>query len=162
MSQIVLAKKVVLMSEINECKMCQRLKSIKTDRLLIRELDHSYLLLGDHQYFNGYCVVMYKNHVREMHDLPLHLQSKLMSEVVHAAKIINLAFRPWKINYSCYGNVVEHIHWHIFPRYQSDPDLRVHPWLHSAKFNEFVSTPEQVTRNIELINKTYLETLSTY
>ena len=40
------------------------------------------------------------------------------------------------MNYSCYGNLDPHIHWHLLPRYDSEPDCMNHPWLHSAKFKD--------------------------
>ena len=59
-------------------------------------------------------------------------------------------FNPWKMNYSCYGNTVEHVHWHIFPRYASDPDRSRHPWLHTADFKDHHIT---AVRAVELASE---------
>lgn len=142
---------------MESCTICQRLLTIKDSPLLIKEFEHSFLVLGDHQFFNGYCVVHYKKHVRDLYELSPQIQSELFLEVMQAAKAINKAFSPWKLNYSCYGNVVEHIHWHIFPRYESDPDLRMHPWLHSADFGIHSVSKDQMAKNIELIKNCLLE-----
>ena len=136
---------------MSTCLICQRLPKIKTDPLLIKEFKHTYFVLGDHQYFNGYGVVLLKNHVRDMHELSAQLQSEVFLEVMQAGTAIHEAFNPWKINYSCYGNVVEHIHWHIFPRYESDPDLRGHPWLNSEKFKDAKASPDVIQQNIAKI-----------
>lgn len=138
---------------MEDCLICQRLKNIQHDPLLIHEFTYSYLVLGDHQYFNGYCVLLFKNHVRDMHQLSSSLQTELFQEVMKASNAIQVAFKPWKINYSCYGNQVEHIHWHIFPRYITDPDLRNHPWLNSAKFSAFKPTQNAIDKNLSLIKK---------
>src|SRR6187399_2073692 len=127
---------------MNTCLICQRLELLKAkkDSALIYEFENSYLILGDHQYFPGYCVLHFKNHVRELHDLPAQQQTALFGELMIAAKAIATVYQPWKMNYSCYGNVVEHIHWHLFPRYQSDPDHKVHPWLHMDQFAQHVGS----------------------
>jgi len=41
------------------------------------------------------------------------------------------------MNYSSLGNVVEHIHFHIFPRYEDEllAAEEKHPWFHIDKFN---------------------------
>ena len=86
-----------------------------------------------------------------MHELSAQLQTEVFQEVMKAGTAIHEAFKPWKINYSCYGNVVEHIHWHIFPRYESDPDLRAHPWLNSEKFKDTIASKEVIEKNIAMI-----------
>lgn len=138
---------------MSDCLICQRLQHIHDDPWVIKEFNHSYMVLGDHQYFEGYSVLLFKNHVRDMHQLPHKLQTEFFSEVMQAATAINQAFKPWKLNYSCYGNQVEHIHWHIFPRYQSDPDLRQHPWLNSDKFKIAEVNHEQRLKNMARIKE---------
>jgi diadenosine tetraphosphate (Ap4A) HIT family hydrolase len=46
------------------------------------------------------------------------------------------------MNYSCYGNVDPHIHWHLFPRYESEPDHLNHPWLHASGFKDHLIDAE--------------------
>jgi diadenosine tetraphosphate (Ap4A) HIT family hydrolase len=140
---------------MSSCQICQKIKNIQADKKFIFEFKNSYLVLGDHQFFNGYSVLHFKNHVRDVHTLTTALQTELFSELMQSATAIDKAFKPWKINYSCYGNVVEHIHWHIFPRYENDPDLRVHPWLHFKDFDKSQPT-EQVIQNNVLAIKQFL------
>ncbi len=40
------------------------------------------------------------------------------------------------MNHSCYGNLDPHIHRHLFPRYESEPDHLNHPWLHASEFKD--------------------------
>lgn len=71
-----------------------------------------------------------------MHELDPAVFLALSGELLRAGRAIAEAFKPWKMNYSCYGNVDPHIHWHLFPRYESDPDHQNHPWLHAARFKD--------------------------
>ncbi len=136
---------------MSQCLICHRLLGIHQDISLIHEFKNSFLVLGDHQYFPGYSVLLLKDHVREMHQLSLERQTELFAEVMVAGNAIQRAFQPWKMNYSCYGNAVEHVHWHIFPRYESDPDHRTHPWLRSDNFPKHVGSHEMRIANIAKI-----------
>jgi diadenosine tetraphosphate (Ap4A) HIT family hydrolase len=128
----------------NPCTICDRINAAKRAELpsLIYEFANSLLLVGDHQFHRGYCVLVYKEHIREMHDLPDPIQREVFGELMTATTAIAKAFAPWKMNHACYGNQVPHIHWHIFPRYESEPDHLDHPFLHSAEFSKHATTDE--------------------
>jgi diadenosine tetraphosphate (Ap4A) HIT family hydrolase len=121
---------------------------------LIHEFKNSYFVIGDHQYFRGYSVILLKDHIREMHDLSSAQQQELFMEVMAAGRAVFDAFQPWKMNYSCYGNQVPHVHWHIFPRYESDPDHLHQPWLHSPEFGKH---PLEEPERTEFIRKIKLK-----
>jgi diadenosine tetraphosphate (Ap4A) HIT family hydrolase len=124
------------------CIMCQRIAQHDSNPHFIYEFANSLLLVGDHQFHRGYCILVLKDHTREMHELPPEVARAVMDELMAGTRAVVKTFSPWKINHACYGNVVPHIHWHIFPRYQSDPDHLNHPWLHASKFNEHQIAPE--------------------
>ena len=122
----------------NDCLMCQRVALVLQDDnpFLIHEFQHSVFVVGDNQFFRGYSLLLLKNHVRELHELEPRVQSALFAELMIAGRAVVNAFEPWKMNYSCYGNVVPHIHWHLFPRYDSDPDREQVPWFHAGEFEK--------------------------
>jgi diadenosine tetraphosphate (Ap4A) HIT family hydrolase len=129
------------------CGLCDRVKAMAEGKhpAVIREFKHSYWVLGDHQFFKGYSLVLLKKHVREMHELAARERRELLDEVMRAGDAVAKAFKPWKMNFASLGNVDEHVHWHIIPRYKSDPDHRAHPWLNSADFNKYGTSPRQRT-----------------
>ena len=49
---------------------CERVAVAKEGRSphLIAEMDHSYFVVGDHQFHQGYALVLLKDHVREPFD----------------------------------------------------------------------------------------------
>src|SRR5690348_18510403 len=94
------------------CTLCDRIARAARGELpsLIHQFPNSLLLVGDHQFYRGYSVLVYKEHVREMHDLPESIQREVFAELMTATKAIAKAFQPWKMNHACYGNQVPHIH----------------------------------------------------
>jgi diadenosine tetraphosphate (Ap4A) HIT family hydrolase len=115
------------------CGICAGIERIRDGKFpdFIAELDHSYVILGDAQFYRGYCILFAKHHERELFLLPRGEALALSDELCSVAEAINTVVQPFKLNYECLGNSEPHIHWHVFPRYQSEEeDLRVGPvWL---------------------------------
>ena len=44
-------------------------------------------------------------------------------------RAIALATSPLKLNYECLGNLEPHVHWHVFPRFESDPMRAAPVWM---------------------------------
>jgi diadenosine tetraphosphate (Ap4A) HIT family hydrolase len=96
---------------------------------LVAELPRSWLILGDAQFYRGYCVLLAKRHVKEMHLMPRGEAHELLDELMAVGKTIERVVKPHKLNYECLGNQEPHVHWHVFPRYAADP-MRLAPvWL---------------------------------
>jgi diadenosine tetraphosphate (Ap4A) HIT family hydrolase len=123
---------------MGECLVCERVALWRKGENphFIHEFRHSIFVVGDHQFHKGYSLVLLKDHVGELHELPRDVQVELFKEVMTAGRALVAAFKPWKMNYSCYGNAEPHVHWHLFPRYKEDPDCRRNPWLHSSQFKD--------------------------
>lgn len=120
------------------CRMCARVEALRRSDhpRVIREFAHSLFVVGDHQFHRGYSLLIAKEHVRELHELEPMVRRELFDELMEATEAIVRSFSPWKMNHACYGNQDEHVHWHLFPRYEEDPDHRNHPWVHAAEFAE--------------------------
>jgi len=89
--------------------------------LRICELKHSYVTLMRDQFFPGYTLLSTKIHCSELFQLDREVRSELMEEVSCVAKVLYDIFQPAKINYELLGNMVPHIHWHLVPRFATDP-----------------------------------------
>ncbi len=126
------------------CPICERIRRIRPDDpFLVREFNYSLLVVGEHQLHRGYCVLLLKRHAREPHELPPRARAGLFRELAAAAGAVDAAFRPWKMNYACLGNVVPHVHWHLVPRYADDPGRLRHPWAREDEFARWRTTPAQ-------------------
>ena len=137
------------MTQNQSCSICQRVSLWRSGRSphFIHEFENSILVVGDHQFHKGYCLLLLKEHVRELHELGPTVFLALSDELLKSGQAIVKTYKPWKMNYSCYGNVDPHVHWHLFPRYDSEPDHLNHPWVHAAEFKDHLIDAE-MARNI--------------
>jgi diadenosine tetraphosphate (Ap4A) HIT family hydrolase len=106
-----------------------------TNPYFIKEFEHSIFVIGDHQFYKGYSLILLKDHHEELHLLDKTIQNELFAEVMAAGQAVVDAFNPKKMNYSCYGNEVRHVHWHIFPRYEDDPYPEKPPFRAADQFS---------------------------
>ena len=134
------------------CPFCQTLHNV------VYEFEASTLVVGAHQLFRGYCVLVSKIHAREPFELEPHIQTKMFAELMRSAKAIQRAYQPWKMNYSCYGNQVPHVHWHLFPRHESDAMHKLPPWAQSSEFEHHSTTQTQADEVISRIRAALNET----
>ena len=107
------------MSPVDGCPMCRRWDD--DSDLRVAELEHSFVVLNRDQYFPGYTLLFTKQHVTELFHLDPAVRSGLMEEVSRAAEALFTLFQPDKINYELLGNMVPHMHWHVVPRFTTDP-----------------------------------------
>ncbi len=144
-----------------ECLLCQETTNLSEGHYpLIQEFTHSYLILGKHQFYRGYSLLILKNHARELHELTLEIRKDLFNELMISGEAINQTFSPWKMNYASYGNLVEHIHWHIIPRYVSDPRHREEPFCNANEFHKFPTNPDHAQNEIMGIRDNVKKVLS--
>ena len=83
-------------------------------------METGYAVLGNHQYFKGYCLFLCKFHKKELHELKKGIRLKFLEEMALVAEAVYKTLNPGKLNYELLGNTDEHMHWHIFPRYKND------------------------------------------
>jgi diadenosine tetraphosphate (Ap4A) HIT family hydrolase len=114
-----------------DCHFCRKLANL--DELPVDELvwqfPHSVALLGRSQYYAGYCLLVARRHATELSRLSDLERRAYLDEMCLLARAIEECFRPKKLNYELLGNQVPHLHWHLFPRYEHDPDHLRPVWL---------------------------------
>jgi diadenosine tetraphosphate (Ap4A) HIT family hydrolase len=114
-----------------DCFFCRRLAergSLPAGEV-VWEFPTSVALLGNWQYFHGYCVLVSRTHAVELNDLSERERRSYFDEMCLLARAIDSFARPHKLNYEMLGNQVRHLHWHIFPRSTQDPDVLKPVWL---------------------------------
>ncbi len=132
------------MDHLATCPLCRDVKAgieHNHDRI-ISVNEHSIFLVGEHQFFKGYSMLVARSHVREMHELPQAVQQAIFADLMRLGCAVADVYQPLKINYASLGNVVEHLHWHVIPRYSDEVDPKAHPWAEANEFQNFKTTPE--------------------
>ena len=135
---------------MTDCPMCRRWEVEK--ELQIIELPHSYVTLNRDQYFPGYTLLFTKDHVTELFHFDRTVRASLMEEVSFVAEALYGIYKPTKINYELLGNMVPHIHWHIVPRFSSEPLWPRPIW--AEQHEERHLAPHERQQCIETIRRT--------
>lgn len=119
----------------SDCEICRRLDDARAGRHagLVAELDAGVAVMGDSQFFRGYCVLWCKTPATELHELPRATRARYLEEMTQLAEAVWRATGCHKLNYECLGNVVPHLHFHVFPRRLSDPDVKAPVWVQMPK-----------------------------
>lgn len=138
--------------EQKNCLICERIELIKQNKnpYFIAELETGYAVLADHQYFRGYCLLLCKEHKTELHELDKSFKLKFLEEMSLLAQAVHKTFKPRKLNYELLGNTDNHLHWHIFPRYESEPNPNLTVWVvdKSIRYSEQFIPNEQTRQKL--------------
>jgi diadenosine tetraphosphate (Ap4A) HIT family hydrolase len=112
------------------CLICERIEMIKqgVNPYFIIELETGYAVIGDYQHFRGYSLFLLKEHVTELHFMSKAMKVKHLEEMSIVYEAVFNVFKPDKMNAELLGNGHPHIHWHLHPRYDSDPLRRSPVW----------------------------------
>jgi diadenosine tetraphosphate (Ap4A) HIT family hydrolase len=113
------------------CGICAIIDRIKAGAFhdFVAELSSCYVILGDQQFYRGYCVMLAKLHATELYLMPADAARELFDEMCLVAEAIAAVVKPWKMNYECLGNSEPHVHWHLLPRSETDKMRRGPIWL---------------------------------
>ena len=113
----------------------------------ICDLSVSTLFLFKEQTYKGRCVVAYKDHARELYELEPEELLRFMQDVNRVAKAIKEAFQPAKINYGAYSDKLQHLHFHLAPKYIDGEDygatFAMNPkktYLSENEYDEMIKT----------------------
>ena len=108
-----------------DCEICQ--DSLFTEKGVghpqrIAELDVSIAILNrEWQYYRGSSLLVFRDHVTELHHLDSDIRRRFMEDACRLADAVEKTFQPAKLNHAVLGNSVPHLHWHLIPRRSSDP-----------------------------------------
>lgn len=104
------------------CPLCAPRADDTPNWIKIQTLGVSTLYLDRNQTYRGHCQLVFdRRHIVGLEDLGNDEYTTLMADLRNAAHAIVAACQPDLMNYTSLGNVVPHLHWHLIPRYRSDP-----------------------------------------
>ena len=145
------------------CLICERIEMIKQsiNPYFVSELETGYVVIGDHQYFKGYTLFLLKEHITELHFIPKEMRTKHLEELSIVYEAVFNAFMPDKMNAELLGNGDPHMHWHIYPRFKTDPLHKRPVWKLTKELmfsDECRPSPSELNNMIEKV-KSELEKL---
>lgn len=144
---------------MSDCVFCDKIPKLIQEKspFIVHEFKNSFLIVGEHQTFPGYCILVLKNHTVELFDLDTQTQVEFQGELVASTHAIQKTFSADKMNVSSYGNMTPHLHWHIFPRKKSDANWPQPPWTLMESFKNNQTSKDQAQKVTGLLRDT-LET----
>jgi len=97
----------------------------------VYEDDYVLAFLDIHPHAKGHTVVIPKKHIENLKDVGKEDWSNILEGVRQATKRIEEVLKPDGINIGINdkevaGQVVPHMHWHIFPRFEGDGGGSMH------------------------------------
>lgn len=115
------------------CELCEL--SVPT----VVDNDKFAVILVDDANYPGFARVIWKDHVREVSDLP-EADRLLLNDAVYRLELaVRDVMQPLKVNVASLGNVVPHLHWHVIPRYADDAHFPAPVWAQAQR-----ATPDTV------------------
>lgn len=100
------------------CLYCQNKAALDAIMIKIADLEVSTLYLFKEQSHPGRCVVAYKDHLGHQQQIPQEDWLKFMLDTRRAARAIEKAFGPDRINFGAFSDTLNHAHWHLVPKYK--------------------------------------------
>ena len=104
------------------CSLCPPREPVNEHHLEIARLSISSLCLLRNQWFRGYSLLIFDAyHATTLAGLNRSDYDRFMDDLLRSGAALQAALQPDHMNYECLGNSNPHLHWHIIPRYHSDP-----------------------------------------
>lgn len=106
-----------------------------TNEKVICRLPSGWVVIGDVQFLEGYCVLLADPVVASLNDLPTEARAQFLTDMAKVGDALLAVTGAYRINYEILGNSEPELHAHIFPRFASEPDekRRMPAWFYDWK-----------------------------
>lgn len=106
----------------NACIFCDSERTDLPTCIKICELRYSRLYLFREQLHPGRCLLATKSHAAEVYDLPEEERVGFLAELDKVAQTLHKLYHADKMNFLSLGDTVGHVHIHIVPKKNTDPE----------------------------------------
>jgi diadenosine tetraphosphate (Ap4A) HIT family hydrolase len=112
------------MDAVADCPHC---RALGEDRLWSG--DRFRVVLVHDTGFEGWCRVIWNEHVAEFTDLPPTDRQAVFDAAMAVEEALRAEIRPAKINIAALATAMPHLHVHVIPRFPDDPTFPDPVWL---------------------------------
>ncbi len=122
---------------------------------MVARMPSGFLVMGDYQFFEGYCLLLAYPMAGKLNDLRGGARDQFLDDMARAGDAILDATGCARINYSIYGNLDPFLHAHLWPRYE-DEDIAyrtIPPFLVPAEVREAAQHAFSPEAHRELMNR---------
>jgi diadenosine tetraphosphate (Ap4A) HIT family hydrolase len=98
--------------------------------------------------------VVFPRHVENLEDLDAYDMEHFMMCVTKVGRAVKKIVGAKRMNYAVLGNAVPHVHAHVIPRFETDPNPNKSPWNRHDKADEL--TKKRANQIIKDIRKALL------
>ena len=130
-----------------DCSICASADHSNEYSDLVATTAFSFIHLNKNQAHRGHCCVIFRRHAPELHDLSAEELLGFTTDVARLGRVLEILFRPVKIDQLIMGHLCPHLHCHVFPQYQDD-DPHANPHIHDRTLE--LGREEQLAR-VELL-----------
>lgn len=121
--------------KLDDCKLCKL--SDEKDHTYLKEYNYWHLRTTPIQHTLGAHVISLKRHAERFSELRPEELAEYISIQKDIERALKNTFKPDRINYIQLGNVINHVHVHLIPRYASNKEFAGQTWQDKM----FVETP---------------------
>ena len=144
-------------SDPKNCLYCQNNETLKSLMIEVAKLSVSRVFIFKEQTYRGRCLVAYNGHVDDLNLMSDDERNAFMADVANVTRAMQKIFNPAKINYGAYSDTLEHLHFHLIPKYEDGPDFggvfRMNP-------KQVYLTDEEYAQMAEALKKELCQILS--
>lgn len=121
----------------DDCKYCRLIK----ENEVLFENEHIAVVLG-RPHHKGHLVVLTKNHIEGLLNLPQDDLHSFLNDTIKIMKVLKKVIKFHHFNLAYFDNWDPHVHWNVYPRFDTDPDWGNPPYI-PHKNEEYI--PQELT-----------------
>ncbi len=141
-----------MVSNPKDCLYCQNNETLKNLMVEVAKLNVSRVFIFKEQTYRGRCLVAYNGHVDDLNVLSDVERNAFMADVTKVTRAMQKVFNPAKINYGAYSDTLQHLHFHLVPKYVGGPDFggvfRMNPQEVYLSDEEYASMAEALRKEL--------------
>ncbi len=102
----------------SKCAYCDKGETLAAFGIEVQVLDSATVYLFKEQSHPGRLIIAPNAHVANLTDLSDADRNAFFADLARAARALQKAYNPDKINYGAFGDTAGHLHFHLVPKYK--------------------------------------------